>query len=473
MNNKFKSLLCFILALVFCCCLMPTSFSAIDEPEISHSTASLIYCNEPDKVLWSENAELSVYPAALTKLMTVVVAAEGISEGKFKEDQYITASSSAIKATMGNSISIAVGEKLKLKDLIGATILAGANDAALIIAETLGGSVDGFVSLMNEKAKELGMKNTVYTNPTGLHNDKMVTTAEDLLILAKHASRIQFLTELFSTTRLVIDATNKSETRYLGTRNFLQSNRVSTDYYYPGANGMICGSTSEAGFCIIATAQHDGLNYIAIVLGAGSTTVITRPEYEIVDEEGNTTVVPAEYKTIIHSFVEAATLLKWAKDNYEYIKAIDSSTPICQIPVRLAESVDNVVLLPETPVELYVPVDINKKKDIEISWELESEYLTAPVSAGEKVGTVTVKYEGEIIGQVGLVVKTNIQQSGALVLLNRVEQLASSPFFLVIIIAISLGAIIYIFATAVSRSRKKAAARLEFIKKNRYIGNGK
>ncbi len=472
MKNKFKSLLCFIFAIVFAC-LMPTSFSAVDGPKINHSTASLIYCSEPDKVLWSKNAEKTVYPAALTKLMTVVIAAEGISEGKFQKDQFLTASSSAINATTGNKISIAVGEKMKLNDLIGATILAGANDAALIIAETFGGSVDGFVSLMNKRAKELGMNNTVYTNPTGLHDDRMVTTAEDLLILAKHANRIQLLTELFSTTRLVIDATNKSEIRYIGTRNFLQSTRVSTDYYYPGANGMICGSTTEAGFCIIATAQHDGLNYIAIVLGAGSTTVMTRPEYEIVDEEGNVTTVPAEYKTTMHGFVESAELLSWAKNNYEYIKAIDSSTPICQIPVRLAESVDNVVLLPEAPVELYVPVDINKKKDIEISWELDNEYLTAPVSAGEKVGTVTVKYEGKLIGEVGLIVKTNIQQSGSLVLLNSIEQLASSPFFLVIIIAIAIGAVIYIFATAAARSRKKAEARREFIKKNRYLGNGK
>ncbi len=475
MKHKTKKLLILSALLPFLLSVMfPTAVSALDNPDISHSKASLVYCTEPDVVLWSENPDMEVYPAALTKLMTAVLAAESIINGKIGSDDYLTASSAAIKATEGNNISIKTGESIRLRDLIGAMVLSGANDAALVIAEGISGSVSDFVSLMNAKAAELGMEHTVYTNPTGLHDDRMVTTASDLLLLAQYASGIQFLSELCGSIRITIDATNKSDVRYLGTRNYLLSTRVSSDYYLSTANGMICGSTNEAGFCIIATAQHDGLNYIAIVLGADTTTVVKNPGTTGTDKNGNTVVItPPEYKYIMNGFIEAAELLTWADKNFEYIKAVDSSTPVCQIPVKLAEDVDSVTLLPETPIELYVPVDIDRDKDIKLSWVLDTQSLTAPVKAGQRVGTLTVTYKGETIGQVPLIVKSNIVQSGGLTFLNRIEQLASTPFFKVILIAIAAGALIYVFATAISRSRKKAAAKREFIKKNRYLGNGK
>ncbi len=475
MKHITKRLFIFSALLPFLLSVLPaTAVSALDDPDISHSKASLVYCVEPDVVLWSENSDMQVYPAALTKLMTAVLAAESVSSGEIGLDDYLTASAAAVNATEGNNIKIQAGECLKLRDLIGAMILAGANDAALVIAEGIAGSVSDFVASMNEKATELGMKDTVYTNPTGLHDGSMVTTASDLLLLAKYASGIQFLSELCGSIRITIDATDKSDARYIGTRNYLLSTRVSSDYYLSTANGMICGSTYEAGFCIIATAQHDGLNYIAIVLGADTTTVIKNPGVTGTDENGNTVVItPPEYKYIMNGFVEAAELLTWADKNFKYIKAVDNSTPVCQIPIKLAAEVDSVALLPEAPIELYVPVDIDRNKDIQLSWVLDSEYLTAPVKAGQRVGILTVTYKGEKIGEVPLIVKSNIIQSGGLTLLNRIEQLASTPFFKVILITIAVGTVIYVFATSVSRSRKQAAAKREFIKKNRYLGSGK
>lgn len=439
--------------------------SAVSEPELTHSAASLIYCTEPNRVLFSSNADKILYPAALTKLMTVVLAAESIEKGELSADQPITASATAISATEGNHISIKIGETLKLRDLIGATVLAGANDAALVIAEAVSGSVSEFVKLMNRRADELGMKDTVYTNPTGLHDGEMVTTANDLLILAKLAATKQLLTELFGSIRITIDATNMSDTRYLGTRNYLVSTRVSTDYYLSMANGMICGSTYQAGFCIIATAQHDGLNYIAIVLGADTTTVQLSPA--VTDEEGNE-VTPAEYKYIMNGFIEAAELLKWADKNFSYIKAVDSSTPICQVAVRLADGIDSVALLPANPIEIYVPNDIDRATDIKIEWTLDSEYLTAPVKAGQEVGTVSVSYKGELIGEVPLVVRTGITADGGLTVLDRIGQLMRTPFFAVLLIAVVVCTLIYVFGTAINRSRKRASARRDFVKKNRY-----
>lgn len=438
---------------------------AVSDPGLSHSAASLVYCTEPDRVLYSSEADKKVYPAALTKLMTVVLAAESIESGKTDADQLITASASAISAVEGNHISIMIGEKLKFRDLVGATILAGANDAALVIAEAVSGSVPEFVRQMNRRADQLGMKDTVYTNPTGLHDGEMVTTANDLLILAKLAATKQFLSELFGSIRITIDATNMSGARSLGTRNYLVSTRVTTDYYLPMATGMICGSTYEAGFCVIASAQHDGLNYIAILLGADTTRVQSAPA--VTDETGSV-VTPAEYKYIMNGFVEAAKLLKWADGNFSYIKAVDGSTPVCQIPVRLADGIDNVALLPEHPVEIFVPNDIDRENDIKLEWTLDSGTLTAPVQAGQEVGMLRVTYMGEFIGEVPLVVRTGITADGGLTVLDRVGQLMRTPFFTAILIAVAVCALIYVFGTAISRSRKKNEAKREFVKKNRY-----
>ena len=443
---------------------------AVSDPEISHSEASLIYCVEADRVLWSENPDMTVYPAALVKLMTAILAVESADRGEVGFEEEITVSASVVSASTGNTANLKTGEKIRFRDLIGVMVLVGANDAALAIAERVGGTVEEFVGMMNEKAGELEMENTVYTNPTGLHDGRMTTTANDLLILARYASRNTFLTELFGQERITVDATNLTAARAYGTRNYLVSQRVSTDYYLSMANGMICGSTSEAGFCIIATAQNNGVNYIAIVLGADTTTVQVSPEKTEYDSDGNVVAVtPAQYKYIMNGFVESALLLKWARDNYEFIRAVDRATPICQIPVRLARSVDSVTLLPEQPIEIYVPKDIDREKDIELRWELPEPSLTAPIKAGTRAGTLTVLYKGEVIGEVPLIVNSNIESSGALTLIDRAGQLVSTPFFRTVLLLIAVGAVVYIFATAIGRYRKKAAAKKEYIRKNRYL----
>lgn len=161
MKHITKRLFIFSALLPFLLSVLPaTAVSALDDPDISHSKASLVYCVEPDVVLWSENSDMQVYPAALTKLMTAVLAAESVSSGEIGLDDYLTASAAAVNATEGNNIKIQAGECLKLRDLIGAMILAGANDAALVIAEGIAGSVSDFVASMNEKAD--GTRNEGY-----------------------------------------------------------------------------------------------------------------------------------------------------------------------------------------------------------------------------------------------------------------------------------------------------------------------
>ncbi len=464
----FRAVASFTVTINLLISILSVPVGAAAEPMPNNCSAALVYCIQVDKVLWSVNPDKIVYPAALTKLMTAVIVSESIENGSLGMDEYVTASNSVDKIS-GNSISIKPGESLRVRDLLSALFLSGANDAAVVLSEKISGSVDNFVAQMNKRAGELGMKNTVYTNPTGLHNDGMVTTANDLLILAKHASNIHIITDICRSEKAVIPATNKSTDRTLITRNYLISKRITSDYYLSTATGMICGSTYEAGYCIIATAQHDGLNYISIVLGSNDTKVLQTPESTSTDENGKTVVTPAVYKYIMSGFVKSKELLSWADNNFGYFKAVDENTPICQIPVNLANGIDSIALLPETSVEIFVPKDINKEEDIKLSWSLDYDQLTAPINSGYKAGLLTVLYKGEKVGEVSLVVKGNIAENGGLRLLNEISLLIRTPFFLILLIVFILGITFYIISTAYYRSRKKANAKKEMIRQNRYL----
>ncbi len=443
--------------------------AAIEPPEIESSQTALVYCVESGTILYENGIDNEIFPAALVKLMTALVAYENAEAAGLTMESKVTVSRRVINATVGNKVPLYYGEELSLQDLMGAMVLSGANDAALAIAEAVGGSFEDFVDMMNAKAAELGMTHTVYRNATGIHHNEMVTTPRDLLILASYVNRIPYLADLCAMPRITVEATNRSEVRYIGTRNYLISDRVSTDYYLPMANGMICGSTAEAGYCAIATGQHDGLNFIAIITGAGSTMVLASEAYTYPDGNGNEIYVPEQYKVRLDGLVEAGRLLTWADRNFRYIRAVDRSTPIVEVPVRLARDIDSVTLMPETPLELFVPNDIDRAVDLSLDWTLENEILEAPIKAGQRVGTLTVSYRGEKIGRVPLVVRNNIERSGGLTVFYRLKTLAETPFFLVAIALTAFAAVFYIFSTAASRQKKKKTALREYEKKTRYL----
>ena len=463
-----RLLLCLLL-LPILAAVFPTAASAVEPPAMISSQTALVYCVESNSLLYADGIDREVYPGGLVKLMTALVAYERAADAGLTLDSKITISRRVINATVGNNVPLRYNEQVRLEDLIGVMILTGANDAALAISEAVGGSFEDFIVMMNERASDLGMTHTVYRNATGIHHAEMVTTPRDLLTLALYVNHIPYLNELCGSIRITMAETNFSEVRYFGTRNYLLSDRVTPYYYLPMATGMICGSTIEAGYCAIATAQNDGLNFIAVITGAGSTQVMVKDSYFYFNEQGDEVFVPATYRTQIDGLVDAATLLNWANTNFSYIRAVDRSTPIVEVPIRLAKDVDRITLLPEKPLELFVPKDIDREKDLTLSWVLDDEELEAPLKAGQRVGVLKVTYEGETIGEVGLVVRNNIERSSWLTIIYRLKTLISTPFFLVVMGITVFAAGFYIVTMAVSRQRKKKAARKEYEKKMRLL----
>jgi D-alanyl-D-alanine carboxypeptidase (penicillin-binding protein 5/6) len=473
-----KKILSFLLLTLLLILQIPTPTAAVTEPEIISSKTAVVYCLESDTVLYDKGIDESVYPAALVKLMTALVVYENMEAAGLTFDSLLTVSRRAYDAAIGNNISLQVGETMSLGDLMTAMIVAGANDAALVLSEAIGGSIEGFVELMNQMAAKIGMTNSYFGNPTGIHHTGMKTTPRDLIKMTSYAIRIPYITELCGVIRAVLPPTNlTAEERIVGTRNYLISDRVSSRYYKSMATGMICGSTQEAGYCAIGTGRHDGLTYIAIITGAGSHTVLVQQGGPQIDEEGNIVldtegepiINPPVYETVLEGLLDAGTLLTWAHKNYSYKNIVDRFTAVVEIPVKLGQHTDSVTLMPLFPIERFVPNDIDMKKDVTFEWELYDEELEAPIKAGQEVGILTVYYLGEKIGTVPLIVRNTIERSGGLTILSGFLEIISTPFFLILGGLIAFTAIFYVITTAMTRQKKRAAARREYEKKNRYL----
>lgn len=211
-------------------------------------------------VLYEFNADEPLPPASVTKVMTLLLVMEAVDSGKIKLTDQVTVSELA--ASMGGSqIYLEVGEQMSVEDMIKSVVVASANDAALALAEHLAGSEEAFVSAMNKKAEELGMVNTHFENTNGLDDtvENHVTTARDIALMSaellKHKTILNYTTIWQDTVRN-------------GQFTLTNTNRLIR--FYNGCNGLKTGSTSKAGFCISATAERNGMQLIAVVMGSST-----------------------------------------------------------------------------------------------------------------------------------------------------------------------------------------------------------
>ncbi len=207
------------------------------------------------KILWSRSPDLRCYPASLTKIMTALIILE---RGNLED--WVTVTKEAA-FTGESSMALKEGERVRLSDLLNAILVRSANDACVAAAIHLAGSVEQFVKWMNEKAQELGMVNTHFVNPHGLHDPQHYTTARDLLVLTSKAMENPIFRQIVTQREITIAPNEKSALRRYWNRNKLLEQ-------YPGCDGVKTGYTGPAGRCIVATATRNGWQLVAIVLGS-------------------------------------------------------------------------------------------------------------------------------------------------------------------------------------------------------------
>ncbi len=403
----------------------------IEPPTIENVGAATVYNIENDIYIYDHNADKVIYPASTVKLMTAIVAVEALGGNLMHE---VMVSSKHIEGVRGNNIALKRGEVLTVEQLLLALLCGSANDAANVLAFEVAGSVEAFVDMMNAKAEEIGALNTHYTNPTGIHDPEMVTTARDTALIAAYAYKTEPITEMSSLEKFTLPKTNKAKARTVFNKNHFYSTLTEFIYLWSIPRGLNAGYTEEGGYCLATTATRDGLTYVVIAMNA------TRDE---------------EY---IYSYTEAAKLIKWAFDAYEYTDVLATSDMICELPVRLSSKVDYVTLFPSEPVELYLPADINVDDDVKLEWTLERESFTAPVSEGEVAGKITVSYEGKKLATVDLVTRNSVNRDNVLYVLDLMLGLTRTRTFRLIATVAVLALIAYVGVLAyitVQRNKKK------------------
>ncbi len=334
--------------------------------EIKAKSAILMEPNTGN-ILYESNSDEVLAPASITKIMSLLLVMEAIDKGMFDLETVISASEHA--CSMGGSqIWLEPGESMTVDDLLKAAVVASANDATVALGEAVAGSEEGFVAMMNARAKELGMLNTNFVNATGLDAEGHVTTAHDVALM--------------SCELIKHDLIKKYSTVWMDTLRDGKSELVNTNKlvrFYKGTTGLKTGTTSTAGYCLSATAERDGMELVAVVMGGE-----TSPD----------------------RFNGAKKLLDYGFANYTFTR-IDSglesglTVPIANGTAEKAEVRSDGVL----NVLLQRTADQNIEREV-----VFNKNIKAPVKKGDVLGTVNISIGGEPIGEIEITAACDVDK---------------------------------------------------------------
>lgn len=355
------------------------------------SEAALIVEASTGKILYEKNSKEVRYPASTTKVMTALLTLENC-----ELTDTATVSHNALQLVpSGYAIAnLQEGEILSIEDLLYALLVKSANEAANVLAEHISGSIEEFSNMMNNRAKELGCENTHFVNPNGVHNEDHYSTAYDLFLIAQEAMKNETFRKMVATPSYTLPATNKysSADRVLSNTNALihvnNSNRAD-NYYYEDAIGIKTGYTSEAKNCLIAASNRDGLEFITVVLGSGTT------------EDG----LSQRYLDTIHMF-------DYGYENYTQNTVVEQNSTIETLEIKNGtKESKNLNVVIKDNIKAIIPKNLNIN-DITPVINI-NENLKAPIVTGDKVGTISysiddITYTSDLLAGSTVYEKTDI-----------------------------------------------------------------
>ena len=417
-------------------CPLPLKAAESSAPSTEAADAVLLYQIEHGKTLVAKNVEKRIYPASTVKIMTGVLAIEKL-QGRL--DQTVTVTGEMLALTSGKRLGLVAGERVRIKDLLFATVCGGNNDAAYVLAHTASGSAQAFVGEMNEKALSLGMTATHYTNPTGMDDPDMYTTAEDVMRLAQYALSVPLFMEIASTQKYAMAATTHSGARNVHNRNYLVSATVTNEYYYAPAKGLNAGSTTGGGDCVVTSTSVGDLSYVCVVMGV---------------------TPPATSSDVTLSYVLAKNLLLYARNSFEYVTLLEKGTVLTDLPVTLSGRDERVDLILSEDVSLLLDTGLDREAELTYSIKLLQESLKAPVAQGQTAGYVSVLHGEELLATAQLVTAAAVERSAFLNALNRIKEFSSSRTFLATLITFVILSALYVyFHTGRRRRRNRTRAK--------------
>ena len=421
-----------------------------EDPDILAKAALLVDYNTGE-VVYAKNEHEELYPASLTKIMTALLTLEAIDAGKLTLDQPLTATATALEGLSadGSSAGIKVGETMPVRDLLYCMLVVSANEACDILAEAVSGSVQAFVTAMNERAQALGCKNTHFVNPNGLHDPQHYTSAWDMYLITRAAMEYPDFMTICNTASTTIAATNLSKERTLYTTNHLLSNWRVIGYRDTRALGIKTGSTNAAGHCLVSSAIQGSLHFVSVILGA-----------DRVEENG---------RGNIRSFSETSRMFDYGFNNFIYQTIIDPDEPIQEVPVTLS-NLDHVTVHPAKELEVLMPKGLDEA-DMERTITLNQESVEAPVSEGDVLGTMVLSYGGKVYASVDLLAMHNVEASKLLVFWRDVKDFfAKTSVRVVGIILVALLAAFLVWKLLLSRRRYRYGRSVGYSRSSNYRG---
>ncbi len=362
--------------------LFSFSFMAFAENEDAVSVkakAAVLMDVQTGQVLYSFNENEQLYPASVTKIMPLLLFMEALDSGKITLDETVTASPAAA-AKGGSQIWLKEGEQMTVDELLRATAIASANDACTALGEHIAGSEEGFVKLMNDRAKELGMKNTHFVNCSGLDDDttEHLTTAYDIALMSRELLKHE---RIKTYTTVWMDTLRNGETELTNTNRLVR--------FYNGTTGLKTGTTSKAGHCLSASAERDSLHLIAVVMGSDNST---------------------------DRFEGAKALLNWGFANYETVTPEIDSSLITD--VRVLKGIDEYVR-PKIEGLESLTLKSGQKEGLTTEISIAAD-VEAPVEENQILGKVTLKIGEKAVGEYTLTAEKAVGKINLRIMMSRI-----------------------------------------------------
>lgn len=428
--KKIKQALGAALAIIIL--LTPITAQAAQYSPLFDVEANYVYMVnlDTDTVMFEKNAHEKTEPASLAKIMTTILAIENIPDldnTTISLKQYLEEIVYVAGREFGGVSTGAIkrNEELTARQLLYASMLPSANEAALMLADYVGdGSLDYFCQMMNAKAKELGANNTNFANANGLPNPNNYTTAYDMYLITKYALENPEFVKVISETTYSTGPTNMHDNLTWKTTN--QMMLKDSQYYASYIQGVKTGFTEEAGRCLVSTAVKDGYHYLMVVMDA---------PYQ--DAEGK------DYPYSVNkAFEETKKLYNWCFETFKIKTLIEKGESVGEVPLKLVWNKDHVKLMSDERYQSLIPDDIDVSS---ITKELElPNYIKAPINKGDFVGYIKLSLAGEEIGKVPVVSVETVSRNELLYYVDVVGQLLTSFWLKFIIIMALLLVVLYI-----------------------------
>lgn len=368
-----------ILMLLFVLISIPVVSAQEFEDLAPNAKSAIMIEASTGEVLFKKNENEKLAPASMTKMMSMLLIMEEIEKGNLKWDEEIIASENA--SSMGGSqIFLEVGEKMNVTELLKGIAIASGNDATVALAERISGTEEAFVKKMNNRAKELGLKNTNFVTSTGLDADNHYSSAYDMSLIAKELVKHEEILEFTGTYEDYLRVDTSSPFWLVNTNRLVR--------FYSGVDGLKTGFTNSAGYCLTATAKRDNMRLITVVMGESDTN----------KRSDDTT-----------------KMLDYGFNIYMVRNIIDEDTVIDSVSVELGKEINADIVSKETITIL------NKKSDDvrNITYEVDVNSVTAPVKKGDKIGTINILEDGKIISSVDATVKKDIDKANIFTIFLR------------------------------------------------------